>query len=631
MDSARMIDELLPTVLPASLRAIVIDRAEGNPFFVEELVRMLIDQGALEQRTDSWATQELPGDIVVPDSVQAVVAARIDLLAPGEKAGLQAAAVIGRTFWSGPVYELLEGVEPDLRLLEERDFIRHRSGSSLAGEREFVIKHALTREVAYGSLPTIKRAHLHARFAGWLEGMGEARDEHAAMLAHHYAEAVRPEDADLAWPGQDQELVRLRKRAVAWLRRAADLAVGRSDIEEALALLRRAVELEPGDVDLWWAMARANALKFDGEAYWEAMLTAIEVAEDRQTLAALYAELALESSIRGGMWKRLPEDELVNGWTERALELAEPGTLAYAKAELTRGFRADDVEATDRAIAVAQQLDDVQLLSYGFYARSGIAYVSSEYDDALAWDHRCRALSDRITDPDHLALIASWSVAVELGLGAFEEARAQARRQEEIGAPLSAHHVVHAMSGTLLVEEAAGRWDAIRDLQPRVERSVAANAGTPCVLSACLILSCAVACAALDDPDEARRLERAEAELGMEGYRLFLDPYRARLALIRGDLDEVEGLLETSDLWHWSMIGHLGGVTTRLDALVALGRRDAVEAAAGRLVQPGTYLEPFALRALGVVRGDSALVAQAIERFEAMGLDWHAAHTLAAC
>ena len=103
---------------------------------------------ARERQLDRTAS--CPPDFVVPDTVQAVLAARIDLLEPAEKAALQAAAVIGRTFWSGPVYELLEGVEPDLRLLEERDFIRHRSGSSIAGEREFVIKHALTREVAYG-------------------------------------------------------------------------------------------------------------------------------------------------------------------------------------------------------------------------------------------------------------------------------------------------------------------------------------------------------------------------------------------------------------------------------------------------------------------------------------------------
>ncbi len=628
-DSARMLQELVPADLPESVRAVVVDRAAGNPFFVEELVRTLIDQGVLEPHNGTWTARELASDFAVPDNLRAVLAARIDLLAPADKAGLQAAAVIGRTFWAGPVYELLGDVDPDLQLLEDRDFIRHRSGSSLAGEREFVIKHAFTREVAYGSLPTVKRARLHALFAAWLERTSDGGDEHAAMLAHHYAEAVRPEDADLAWSGQDDELARLRAQAVTWLRRAADLAVGRFDIEEALGLLRRALELEPGHVDLWWATARANALKFDGEAYWEAMLRATEATSERETLAELYAELGLVSTLRAAMWKRLPDDELVGGWADRALELAEPGSRAHAKAELTRANRSDDVEAADRAIAIAERLDDVELLSYGYDTHAGIAFVTSEYHEALVWDYRSRALADRITDPDHRALNAYWSVVYELGLGHFDEARAHARRLEEIAARLSAHHMVHAVASTLFVEELAGRWEAIRELQPRIERSVAANVATPCVLNASLLLSCAVACAERGDADEARRLERAEQELGMAGYQLFLDPLRARLALIRGDLEQQEGLLEKMDLWYWATHGHLLGVTTRLDVLLALGRTDAVEESAIPLVQPGTYVEPFALRALGLVRGDSALISQAIDRFEALGLDWHAAHTLA--
>ena len=122
-----MLDELIPAELPADVREVVIQRAEGNPFFVEELVRTLIDIGVLERQNGDWRVHELADELVVPDTVRAVLAARIDLLEPTEKAALQAAAVIGRTFWSSPVYELLEGLEPDLRLLEERDFIRHRS------------------------------------------------------------------------------------------------------------------------------------------------------------------------------------------------------------------------------------------------------------------------------------------------------------------------------------------------------------------------------------------------------------------------------------------------------------------------------------------------------------------------
>ena len=106
----------------------------------------------LERLNGGWTARDLPDDLVVPDTVQAVLAARIDLLPPAEKAALQAAAVIGRTFWAGPVNELLEDVEADLHVLEERDFIRYRSSSTIVGEREFAIKHALTLEVAYSSL-----------------------------------------------------------------------------------------------------------------------------------------------------------------------------------------------------------------------------------------------------------------------------------------------------------------------------------------------------------------------------------------------------------------------------------------------------------------------------------------------
>ena len=163
------------------------------------------------------------------------------------------------------------------------------SGSSIVGEREFAIKHALTREVAYESLTTKKRAHFHARFASWLERIGEGRDEDAALLAHHYAEAVRPDNLDLAWPDADEEVAHLRERAVSWLRRAADLAVGRYEIEDGLSLLHRADELEQlldALVEISRAIARANALYFNRVGFSSAMQRAIELANDDSTTTA---------------------------------------------------------------------------------------------------------------------------------------------------------------------------------------------------------------------------------------------------------------------------------------------------------------------------------------------------------
>jgi predicted ATPase len=155
-DCVRMLDELLAGGLPAELSEMVVERAEGNPFFVEELLGVLLDRGLLVRQNGGWVLHELPREFAVPDSVQAVLAARIDLLGSAEKSALQAAAVIGRVFWTGPVYELLDA-KPDLQVLEDRDFVRRRAGSSIAGEREYVIKHALTREVAYESLPRARR------------------------------------------------------------------------------------------------------------------------------------------------------------------------------------------------------------------------------------------------------------------------------------------------------------------------------------------------------------------------------------------------------------------------------------------------------------------------------------------
>ena len=307
-----LLDALLGVEPPDSVRRLIVERAEGNPFFVEELIATLIDRDVLRRTDGGWGFGELPPGFDVPDSIQAVLAARIDLLPAAEKSALQAAAVIGRVFWTGPVYELVEGAQPDFGLLEERDFVRRREGSSLAGEREYVIKHALTREVAYASLPKAVRGHRHAAFAGWLERRGEGRDEHAPLLAYHYAQAIRTDDLDLAWPGREEDVERLRAKAITWSRRAADLAIGRYEIDDGLSLLHQALELETDprlQAELWQSIGHANALKFDGPAFREAMENAVELGGSP---AELYTELALQVVRRSGMWIRRPDPVLVD-------------------------------------------------------------------------------------------------------------------------------------------------------------------------------------------------------------------------------------------------------------------------------------------------------------------------------
>jgi class 3 adenylate cyclase len=633
-DAGHMLDVLLAADLPAPIRDVVVSRAEGNPFFVEELLGSLIDAGVLQRENGNWRASELPAGYAVPDSVQAVLAARIDLLDEVQKGALQAASVIGRVFWPGPVRDLLDGSEPDFEALEERDFVRRRAGSSLAGEREFAFKHALTREVAYATLPKARRARLHAAFADWLERVGEGRDEWAALLAHHYAEAVRPEDADLAWAGEDDELGRLHEKAVDWLRRAADMAVGRYEIDDALTMLHRAVELEPGEpirLELWRTIGHANALKFDGEAFWTAMQRAIELSSERETTAALYSELAFDTAGRSGMWKRLPERELVDGWIDQALELSEPESPARAKAMIARCYWDEEKsrELARDASALADRLGDVDLRSYALDARVVTAYATNQFDEALTWAQRRLDLVDQIADPDHVADIYMTGIPVCLTAGRFREARRLAQQNDALAAKLTPHHQVHGVAALLEIEEVAAEWGTVRELTPRTEETVAVNLDTPCIRNARCLLVCALASAELGDEATARRLEARSEQVELEGYAGTLAAPRLRLALLRGDLDLARRLLDETFVMRRQYWFFLAAVTAHLDALAAFGDRKQVETAAKPFLRSKTYLTPFALRALGRVREDEDLIRQSLERFEALNLTWHAEQTRA--
>ena len=548
-DAARMLDDLIPAELPADVREVVIQRAEGNPFFVEELVRTLIDIGVLERQNGGWRVHELADELVVPDTVRAVLAARIDLLEPTEKAALQAAAVIGRTFWSSPVYELLEGLEPDLRLLEERDFIRHRSGSSIVGEREWAIKHALTREVAYESLPTTKRARFHARFAAWLERVGEGRDEDAGLLAHHYAEAVRPDSVDLAWPdADDDELAHLRERAVFWLRRAADLAVGRYEIEDGLSLLHSAVELESGRqalVEIWGAIARANALYFNRDGFSSAMERAIELADDGATRADLYADCAFQTIVRAGMWGTAPEAKVVDDWIEQALELASRESAARAKALIARCYSDYDksLELASEASEIAERLGDPDIRSYGYDVRGLRAFAAGRLrgigrmasTSAVARRRRSATLTTRRTSTG----MRSPRRSVVGSSTRHDATRCPTRRSHADSHPTIGCTASPRPSSSRS-SSATGTPPA--DFSRAWKTAVAENVATPCVRNQRSLLVCALARAHLCDDEGARRLEHEAEAHGMTGYGTVVDTPRVRLALHRGDLCNGRGL-----------------------------------------------------------------------------------------
>jgi DNA-binding SARP family transcriptional activator/class 3 adenylate cyclase len=629
-EATRMLAELLGSELPARLRQLVVEQAEGNPFFVEELVAALIDRGYLVWNDGGWRLRDLPARPSIPDSIESIIAARIDLLRPAEKAALQAASVIGRFFWAGPVLELLDGIEVDLGVLVERDFIRRRPLSSMAGEREFAFKHALTRDVAYESLPKARRAHLHAAVATWIERVGIGRDEYAPLLAHHYAEAVRPEDLDLAWPDEAPQLEALRAKARTWLRRAAQLAGARYALEEQISLLRGVVELEPsptGQVRLWREIAHANALNYDDEAFKDAILRAIDACSDETELAELYAEAAFQCAVR---WQQEVDRAQIDEWSNAVLKLGGAENRARAQALVAQAIcRPEEAEAAAReAEAIAARLDDPELHSYALYIRADVALAAADYEEAQRIVVERLRLLDRIDDPDHRADACWAALPTYLGNGRFADARRIARLHDEVTEGLTPHHRLHGVAVLLEVEQLAGKWERIRELTPRAEQAVEQST-TRCLHNRLALLTCALASAYLSEEDEAQRLEKRSEESGIDLYG------RAEsliwLSLHRRDLAAVERLLGELEQPQKSFLRSrkLAPVAARLDALAALGRRETLERDAPSLVRPGTYLEPFALRALGVVREDEGLAEQAVERFEAIGLDWHAAQTRA--
>jgi class 3 adenylate cyclase len=629
--ASELLSEMASGALPDDLRELVVSRAGGNPFFLEELVGALVDSGVLVRSEDTWTLGERDPSFVVPDTVHAVLAARIDRLPPRDKAVLQAASVVGRRFWTEPVAHLLGGEEPDLAILEDRDLITSRRRSSLAGGYEYAIKHALTREVAYGSIPKARRGRLHAMLADWLGESSVASDERAPLVAYHYAEAANPEDADLVWAGDPDGLARVRAKAVHWLARAGTLARGRYEMEEAIELFTRAALLCDDEHDralLWRSVGEAHALRYDGEGMRTALLRALEGPLDDAERADTFALLALQASLRSSMWSIRLNRELIEEWSARALDLAAPGSEARVRAILARSNvdpeTTSEVELTE-ALELAEALGSVSLRSYALSARSVAAFERRRFREASDWNERRLALLPEIDDPDHLCDAYENAAPIAAAVGRFDEAARFAQMHNEIARRLSPHHRVHAVSLELELADVLGDWPGIVSSTHRVVDTVAANLSTPCVRNPRGLLLCAAAHACEGDEARAAELEREAERIGGVGYDSYLSGPRLRLAVQRADRASAERLIELPV--ERGFVWGAGAMAARLDALLAFGRLDLVELEAPRFVQDALVLEPFALRALGAARSDDELLERADALFAQLGLDWHRAQT----
>ncbi len=225
--------------LPEALRDRILDRAEGNPLFVEETIRMLIDRRAVVERDGRWVAGEAIAEIEVPETIEALIRARLDGVPPGERAVLQAASVIGRSFQRSAVATLVEA--PVERALEEA-ILRDMITEEPAAEPGYRFKHVLIRDVAYAALPKARRAELHRRLVDWIrDRAGERLDELVEIEAYHLEQA-----AHLQRELEGRAEAALVEAASRALERSAQKAIDREDLRAVVGFAERALDLEPG-------------------------------------------------------------------------------------------------------------------------------------------------------------------------------------------------------------------------------------------------------------------------------------------------------------------------------------------------------------------------------------------------
>jgi class 3 adenylate cyclase/tetratricopeptide (TPR) repeat protein len=366
-DTARLLGALLEqAVLPADTQSTLLSRAGGNPLYAQEFVRMLSDRGLLTRQGGALEIRE-NGELPLPESIQGIIAARLDVLSPDEKELLQDASVLGKVVWSGALETISQrsraSVEECLHSLRRKDFLRHERRSAVAGETQFTFLHLLTRDVAYGQIPRASRAEKHRLAAEWLESMPADRaEDRAEMLAHHYLSALELGRMS----GHDTSAVAERARHA--LAEAGEHALALNAFAAAITFLEAALELWPKDdpgrgVILYRLLAAnlhghsVNTREYETAA--ETLLAAgnRELAAEAAVLAAM---LETNRGEQTSVWAYVDEANSLIADTPPSRSKAfvlQWAALAYALA----GRKDEALESGRAALAIAEQLglDDI--------------------------------------------------------------------------------------------------------------------------------------------------------------------------------------------------------------------------------------------------------------------------------
>jgi class 3 adenylate cyclase len=476
-DTAQLVSLLLgDDALTGRVRHRVLERSEGNPFFLEEIVRHLIDDGVLEREGDTWRARAGIDDVVaMPDNVHGVILARLDLLSAEERRAAQRAAVVGRTFWDGAVSTLADigDLEACLRTLRRREFVVERLTSSIAGQREFAFKHVLIRDVAYESLPRRLRGQMHVQTAAWIaRTSGEGTVERAELLANHY-------DAAFSYLHEDD----LRRRARSHLLAAARQAQARFAIREGGRFAQRAVDLSDGSaerVEALEALGDLHDLAFHGDAAWQTYGQALAELLSADPAFPRLAGKAAEYGVRWlGALQHVPTLDEVRHLIDAGLRAAPLSGRDRALLLIDRGFlltsreRRQDTEseaATRAALSAAEDLDDADLMSAALDLKQTHERGRGRLRDAYRTALRRGELVPRMTDPKEIGDVHAMAAMADLHLGRYEEAEAYATTCIEQARGFDAGSYLHGLAWRVTSRLQLGDWDGLCADQAEIER-----------------------------------------------------------------------------------------------------------------------------------------------------------------
>lgn len=403
-DSESLVSNLLHVSdLPGGLRKLILDRSEGNPFFVEEIVRSLIEQQVLRQEGNRWVALGDAGRFAIPSTLRGLIAARIDRLSASAKVVLQHASVVGRTFTYRILTSLLDGdgtLDPSLASLLRAELIWERARLP---EPEYLFKHALTQEAAYASILKRQRRDLHRKVAAFLESeWPDSPDEHAALLAHHWLQAEEWEQALAYTLLAAKRAARLyaRPEAIGHYWQAFEL-FGRLPVTDRRQQEYIAALIALDDLPGW---IRAETDRDEGFRHLDAALQAAVKRRDPVSQARLEA-------IRASY---LQDEALGLQAIARAEASGDAGALAFTLdrhgAYLGVIGRFDDalryirrtIEVDEAAGALYDQAFTMASIGRCYYARAGML------DDALDYAARGRAIGQTLGD----ARLRAWLAMV---------------------------------------------------------------------------------------------------------------------------------------------------------------------------------------------------------------------------